>query len=1098
MKKGIVIIISILLGVAFFIDGQQPSKNKANKRFSDGEYAYVQGKFQKSKTAFERAMRLYKGNDDDEFIIASSLCALALINKGKHKEAFYVFKDAEEIYEQKDRKVSMAAAATLKLCLGKYHLAFQEQDVAVPLVEEAVEIAEADPTEVLPYIQAETNETLGKVYYQKGEFTKAEKYYQKAVELGEKVTEEQGITYKPLGDTKLKLGEIYNKTLNAEDASQQFKDLLEQVDELFSNPAKKSELLTKVGKNSFRQTDYDTTEHYIQQVLQKPELLTPEQRAESEFIMSTVKLNQKDFTSALDFNGNVIEFWNDAGNKNPAKLYEALMQFGNIFQKVDTSGLAEYWYGKLGLAGYSDAASELERYDQQAFNFSDDQDKTRNYNMALVFYERAEELIGKLDAKSQDAALIDIHLAKGKLFLAATVFNKAETEYISCLEIMTRTYTEKNSLRAEAYRGQGDALIGLGRIDEALKSINNSLTESKQNSTIESIDIPDTSQLLFPYEFFYAMGLKGEVLRLIYDQDRQVDKLEKSLKAFDETRILTSVLRKSHRNEGAKYTLSELAQRFGQQAVLTCERLYKEDPKEQYMEASFIYAERAKANTLLEYIHDLKARKIAGVPDSIIRQENKLKIQVSYYEKEIFYEKKRGKYKDTLKLKNLRTKLNEAKISHSNAIRTMEKDFPSYHKLKYDYNTANLTQIRSALKENEVIVQYVLMDTSVGIFLLDEHHLKFKMVKSDQPITKDIKRFLRAITKSQMKPFCKHGYRLHQILLEPIKEEIVGKKLIIIPDLELNYLPFELLITENFVDNGKTNWGTDYLHYAVQDYVMCYNYSATLFAEGRGKRSTIHKKNFGAWAPNFKLIDSLSKVSDLHQDRYSKIQLEPLIYAAKEVKDLGKLCNGDYVTGYTKESQFKKVAKDYGVLHFATHGILDNRNPMYSKLAFLPDEEEDGFLHTYELYNMELDAEIVTLSACNSGIGRIRKGEGAMSIARGFAYAGCPNIIMSLWPVSDQATKVIMDNFYTNLLKGMDKDKALQQAKVDYLKTYKDKSASPVLWGAFVVVGNPDQVVSLARQNTQIGSFWWWLIAGVIFVILVGVIGYFILSARRR
>lgn len=151
--------------------------------------------------------------------------------------------------------------------------------------------------------------------------------------------------------------------------------------------------------------------------------------------------------------------------------------------------------------------------------------------------------------------------------------------------------------------------------------------------------------------------------------------------------------------------------------------------------------------------------------------------------------------------------------------------------------------------------------------------------------------------------------------------------------------------------------------------------------------------------------------STLQVLRGSLIKLQ---WAENEVSGISDIIAGNtYYNKNATEETFKKQAPKAGIIHLATHAIVDDENPMYSKLALAPDTttQEDGFLNTYELYNMQLDANMVVLSACNTGYGKLIRGEGIMSLARGFIYAGCPSIVMSLWPVDDQSTSTIMKDF---------------------------------------------------------------------------------------
>lgn len=146
-----------------------------------------------------------------------------------------------------------------------------------------------------------------------------------------------------------------------------------------------------------------------------------------------------------------------------------------------------------------------------------------------------------------------------------------------------------------------------------------------------------------------------------------------------------------------------------------------------------------------------------------------------------------------------------------------------------------------------------------------------------------------------------------------------------------------------------------------------------------------------------------------------------------------------------------------------------------------PDSSNDGLLHTYELLSMNLNADLICLSACNSGFGELQRGEGVMSLARGFMYANVPNVLMSLWAVPDKATGDIMQSFYAELKNGRPYEHALHQAKITYLRDADEHLSNPFYWASFVYMGDiPD--------HNPTNFFWWWAIGGLVLVVAVWLI----------
>jgi CHAT domain-containing protein len=191
--------------------------------------------------------------------------------------------------------------------------------------------------------------------------------------------------------------------------------------------------------------------------------------------------------------------------------------------------------------------------------------------------------------------------------------------------------------------------------------------------------------------------------------------------------------------------------------------------------------------------------------------------------------------------------------------------------------------------------------------------------------------------------------------------------------------------------------------------------------------------------------------------------LVPLAGTQKEVSRISRLVNTTVYTGLeATEENFRKDAEKYDILHLAMHAFINDSLPAFSSLAFAQTDSSDvlnnGLLNTSDIYNLKLQAALTVLSACNTGMGKLRKGEGIMSLARGFLYAGCPSIIMSLWEVEDNSGTEIISSFYKNLKRGKAKDEALRMAKLEYLENANSRMAHPHYWLGFVSIGDESPI----------------------------------------
>ncbi|HRH71407.1 MAG TPA: CHAT domain-containing protein, partial [Flavobacteriales bacterium] len=185
------------------------------------------------------------------------------------------------------------------------------------------------------------------------------------------------------------------------------------------------------------------------------------------------------------------------------------------------------------------------------------------------------------------------------------------------------------------------------------------------------------------------------------------------------------------------------------------------------------------------------------------------------------------------------------------------------------------------------------------------------------------------------------------------------------------------------------------------------------------------------------------------------------------------------------EGGFRSAMRDNGILHLGTHAEMNATNPMYSRLVFGKEgtgsePDADGYMHAYEIYELDLRAQLAVLAACETGTGN-DDGEGVRSLGYSFAYAGCPSLVMSLWSIDEKSSSAIIARFYELLADGMPKHLALRQAKLDHLAKADEELAQPYYWAGLVLVGDVEPV--------ELDSTWsWWMV-------LLAVLALFLLIA---
>jgi CHAT domain-containing protein len=396
-------------------------------------------------------------------------------------------------------------------------------------------------------------------------------------------------------------------------------------------------------------------------------------------------------------------------------------------------------------------------------------------------------------------------------------------------------------------------------------------------------------------------------------------------------------------------------------------------------------------------------------------------------------------------------------------IQEIEENNSKYYDLKYNLKFISLEEVQDKLPFREALIEYVLTDTTLITFVIDRKGINAFSQPIGNEFSSECMEYYQMLHEQNFsngvhanyRRFVFLGRKFYKILIEPCLQYTDRKSLTIIPDGAIMYLPFESLLASD-ADDEYINYMT--LPYMIRDYSIGYSHSSTLRFNKRIKTKSPENKVL-AFAPEYKEVKEPAQYASNRQLDDDEEILFPLPGIIKEVQSINETVPSRiFLNEKATEANFKKYASDYNVLHLAMHTIMRDDEPLKSHLAFTNvdtvENVEDNKLYAYEIYNMKLNAQMAVLSSCSSGFGKMQKGEGMMSLARGFIYAGCPSIIMTLWQVSDQSSSQLMTSFYKFLKKGKSKQESMRLAKLDYLDSADDITSNPYFWSAFVVVGD--------------------------------------------
>ncbi|MBL7969489.1 MAG: CHAT domain-containing protein [Prolixibacteraceae bacterium] len=599
---------------------------------------------------------------------------------------------------------------------------------------------------------------------------------------------------------------------------------------------------------------------------------------------------------------------------------------------------------------------------------------------------------------------------------------------------------------------------------------------SNQNPLVD----PDLNHVISEIQLvegFKKKALAMEKLADIYlsefDYNNAVKYFNASLSSISNAIKLIHRLQIGFENEESKFFLSQNQSATFSDAMQICYKLYKQTKQQQYIERAFELSERSKSSNLLASVKDLKAKEFGGIPDSLLLKESFFKSNIDNYTQMLF-EESHKQNPDSQKINTYNAKIFKFTEAYNKLVDSFEKLYPRYYSFKYENKVVGIDEVQSRLSKKQALIEYFMKEpeniASKGElyrFVITKDSVNFSVENFDLSFVDNIQQLRDFLVnpnylytkKKDFVTYSLSSYSLYEKLLAPFASKLYGKDLTIIPHDKLSYIPFDALISE-LPDTSVMNFRN--LKYIVRDYAINYSYSATLLYDFSEKKKS-GSRSVLAFSPSY-------NAGKPYVDPETSVQrvLSPLPAARDEVLGISRLIKtSSFLDSLAQERVFKEKASGFDVLHLAMHTIINDSLPMFSKLVFSTPEKkssEDGFLNTYEVYNMKLNARLAVLSACETGSGKLQKGEGVMSMARSFIYAGCPSIVMTLWQVEDKSGAQIMEDFYYFISKGKRKDVALRMAKLKHLDSSDPLTSHPHYWLAYVNIGNPEPLKTSADK----------------------------------
>ncbi len=782
--------------------------------------------------------------------------------------------------------------------------------------------------------------------------------------------------------------------------------------------------------------------------------------------------SKSDFTGALQFFNKALELYlSDAKNGN-SQIANTYMNIASVYHRQgDFDKQLEFLQTSLYYSEKYLPVLLPKIYWLLATYYSEITD----FRLAELYYKKSINKNKELFGDGPALASILNNYGEFNLYFTKN-FDKGLTYFLKALPLYRKLYGEHHPSLAHCLRNIGDIYFNKNEYLTALHYYHHAIIAvCEAYSDTNFYNNPTLEQSLADDKFVEILKSKSKALQAIADKQNTVESKNfyqqiafqnymLALKAIDKIRM-------GYDNDESRVFLSENEYDTYESAVNSALWLYENTHERKFFKLAFSIADKSHSASLQSVIREKELVDKLPKSDSTLIKEFSIRKELALYN-EFITKEKTSQNTDSAKLKIWTQAVTDLSLKYEFLKAEIKIKKPAYYQFRYQVNNNELVNdLTRSISKNEVIIEYFYMANSLITFCLTSDTAIYKSQKIPTNFEQNIERVLAFVREPKIyqsdSSYYQHyriaGWQLYQFLLMPFENIIRGKELTIIPDNKLIYLPFETLLTSpitSLTNNYKT------LPYLIKKNSVRYLYAASLLNVSRNKPA---QGGMAAFVPVYSANANYNNYNQAVSKTHGT--LPNLQQTESEVKAIdsyffGKIFSKDDAS----EENFKKLAHKYSTILLAMHAVIDDNNPLYSRLVFTSNSSktDDDQLFTYETYNLNLNADLLVLSACNTGVGKLRKGEGLMSLTRGFSFAGVQSIVMTLWAVNDNSSADLMKRFYEKLSNKWNKSKALLEAKTEYIQNTDIIHAHPYYWAGYVLIGD-----NAPLPNSKTSPFYW-------------------------
>ena len=682
-----------------------------------------------------------------------------------------------------------------------------------------------------------------------------------------------------------------------------------------------------------------------------------------------------------------------------------------------------------------------------------------DYNAALATLDSS--LVIKLAINPSSVEVARLYLSIGVVHSKSDRADKADFYFLLAREVFDSSHSTDTTFLALLQNSYGDMFLrkknfhsALDHYKEAALLLQGGSGERMFTSSVRN-ELSSSDELRLHY--LLSASRAYESLDSVSGNFHYLDSAYCDL---ENAMSIQTMIRRGYKAEGSKIYFDEESYDVNKNAVEDALALYSKTKDKKYLQKAFQCSEKSKANLLFDKMIQSEALHSSGAPDSMLQREELLRTNIASSNYKVgetnLQSDPKGQHSDYFA--NL--------VAYDRLMDSLENYFPNYYDLKYRVEEIALPPIQKRLPSTSVILEYFFAKDRLCIFTISKDKFDLTVVRRTSEIKEAALAMRKSLRTVDRREYLKQASDLYRMIVQPVEKFLKGKQLIVIPDGELYYIPFESLLTAPQSNETFSNYSS--LPFLIKTHTVSYAYSTSLFMERR--LSPPHtEKSFVGFAPVFddstnKNLGETSKkdFAELRSFSLDGKKYGDLEYSQEEVEDIAALFENKnlkskiFLHDEASESNFKQAVHDYSFVHIASHGFADEIHPDLSALLFSEagghQTREDGILNASETYDLKLNADLVVLSSCESGIGRLVKGEGLMAITRGFFYSGARNVLFSLWKISDKSTSKLMVDFYRSILAGDSFPRALQETKLNVIRN--NPYDFPSEWAGFLLIAS--------------------------------------------